>query len=85
MLTQDNEDPIIKQLPPKRAPSSLAYPPSVPPQVQKTESFGSETDSSDSEQANNADSKNNISTDHKDWEKLNVSSEIKDIFQYILR
>lgn len=51
-------------------------------QPQKIDSFGSESDSSsDTEQP---DSKQFIS-DHKDWEKLDVSVEIKEIFQYILR
>lgn len=57
--------------------------------VQKgAESFGSETESSDSEPAHNSaggpEAKSHI-TDHKEWEKLSVPSDIKDLFQYILR
>lgn len=57
--------------------------------VQKgTESLGSETESSDSEPAHNSgggtETKPHI-TDHKEWEKLSVPSDIKDLFQYILR
>lgn len=50
-------------------------------QPQKVDSFGSDSDSSDTDQQ---DSKQFI-TDHKEWEKLDVPADIREIFQYILR
>ncbi|KAG4079329.1 hypothetical protein HA402_008021 [Bradysia odoriphaga] len=50
-------------------------------QPQKVDSFGSDSDSSDTDQQ---DSKQFI-TDHKEWDKLDVPTDIREIFQYILR
>lgn len=86
--------------PTKRPPSSLSrMKPTAP--SKRVDSYGSDTESSesgDNEQLDgggggedgsisnrNDTGGKQFSIDHKEWEKMNVSTEIKEMFQYILR